>query len=203
MLVIKMLKKAAGMNNNELAEYLGKTRNTISSWEADENNIPLTEKKRLSNRFNFDFKYWNIGLNEAAYVYKKMYSDIKNGYLNDMRDMKKRKESRIDEILNMCDSIWDYSNIDEIISNSSLFNKNEDGIDDDYFVKLKKWRKEKSEEENVKAFQVLSDDVLKNIIKKYKDNKDLSNIKNFPVNGIKWNKYYHEILDILESDEYE
>ena len=51
MLVIKMLKKASNMNNTELAEYLGKTRNTIAAWEYDENNIPNTEKKKLSERF--------------------------------------------------------------------------------------------------------------------------------------------------------
>ena len=53
MLVIKMLKKAANMNNSELANYLGKTRNTIASWEENENNIPMTEKIRLSQKFNF------------------------------------------------------------------------------------------------------------------------------------------------------
>ena len=50
MLVIKMLKKASGLTNQELADYLGKTRNTITSWEKDETTIPETEKRKINKK---------------------------------------------------------------------------------------------------------------------------------------------------------
>ncbi len=251
MLVIKMLKKASNMNNIELAEYLGKTRNTIASWENDEGNIPSTEKMRLCNRFEFDYEYWNIGLDKTNAFYQKMYSDIKNGYIRDSMKQRVSNESRIDEILKYCDDT------NAIVDHYKVFNKSNEynhyqyinsllnGIDpidntmldDNHFIndyrmyfkdfnnvhykfddsddfydeekdefyitylnKLKAWRRIQAEFENVKPFQVLSDEVLENIVKAYKNNnKELLGIKNFPVGGIKWNKYYKLLIDILEK----
>ena len=256
MLVIKMLKKASSKNNIELAMYLDKTRNTIASWEADENSIPHTEKMKLSNRFEFDYEYWNVGLDRTTIFYQKMYSDIKNGYLRDSRRQSYNNNSRIEEILNFCDGTngivdhyksFNKSNeynhyiyiksllegIDPIdntkIDNNHfineyrihlkgfdrLFYKFEESIDffagekeiydknidsQLYLNKLKTWRKLQAAKENVKPFQVLSDEVLENIVKAYKDNnRELSGIKNFPVTGVKWQKYYETIINILDE----
>ena len=109
MLVIKMLKKASNKNNIELAEYLRKTRNTIASWENDENCIPNTEKRKISTRFDFDCSYWDVGLDKTISFYQKMYSDIKNGYLKDLRKQDIECESRIEEILRYCDSTIPYN----------------------------------------------------------------------------------------------
>ena len=69
-----------------------------------------------------------------------------------------------------------------------------------YLNNLKEWRKFQAIEEGVKPFQILSDEVLENIVKSYKNNnKELSGIKNFPVSGIKWHKYYEIIIDILDE----
>ena len=39
-----------------------------------------------------------------------------------------------------------------------------------------------------------------NIVKAYKSNNTkLSGIKNFPVGGIKWNKYYEILISVLEE----
>ena len=254
MLVIKMLKKASNKNNTELAIYLNKTRNTIAAWELDESNIPNTEKIKLSNRFEFDYEYWNVGLDKTTIFYQKMYSDIKNGYLRDSRKQNFSNESRIDEILDNCDGtngMIDYyksfnksneynhyiyiqsllNGIDPI-DNSKLdnnhfineykidfrdFNRinskfielansyiNETRVLDEnqeyYLNNLKEWRKFQAIEEGVKPFQILSDEVLENIVKSYKNNnKELSGIKNFPVSGIKWHKYYEIIIDILDE----
>ena len=256
MLVIKMLKKASNKNNIELAMYLGKTRNTIASWDADENNIPNTEKLKLSNRFDFDYEYWNVGLDKTMFFYQKMYSDIKNGYLNDSKKHSFSDESRIDEILKNCDgtsgmvdyyksfnksneynhyeyikSLLDgidpidnsklnsnhfineykiyFKNFENIFckfdeSNDSYIDIEETGILDEIELikldNLKLWRKMQAIREDVKPFQVLSDDVLENIVRSYKNNnKELVGIKKFPVNGIKWNKYYEMIINILDE----
>ena len=254
MLVIKMLKKASNMNNIELAEYLGKTRNTIAAWENDEGNIPNTEKVKLSNRFEFNYEYWNVGLDQTNTFYQKMYSDIKNGFLKDSERQRLNNESRIDEILKHCDGtngmidcyrMLDKSNeynhyqyINSLlngrdpIDNSLLddnhfindyrecfkdFNNvfykfddlNENNIEEvslfdefyiNYLNRLKVWRRIQAEIEDIKPFQVLSDEVLENIVKAYKSNNTkLSGIKNFPVGGIKWNKYYEILISILEG----
>lgn len=237
MLVIKMLKKASGKNNIELANYLGKSRNTITSWENDESSIPVTEKKKISARFNFVYYYWNVGLNETNLFYQQMYSDIKNGYLLDCENNKVKLKNRIDEILNYCDNNYEknindsdnefehYKYISSLIngvdpiSNKNLredhfinnlfcsvnideiFNKENKSIDDLFefkLNKLKNWRTIQAEKENVKSFQILSDSVLESIVDKYL-NGNLYNdkIKNFPINGVKWNKYFYEIEKIL------
>lgn len=253
MLVIKMLKKASNMNNIELAEYLNKTRNTIASWENYESNIPNTEKIKLSNRFNFDYEYWDIGLDRTTAFYQKMYSDIKNGYLNDSRNQSLNNESRIDEILKYCDGTNGVTDSYKFINESNEYNhciyinsllngidpidnskladnhfinnykmyfndfyktlnklkhgniKDNDSLDlvyEYYLNKLKKWRLKQAIVENVKTFQILSDDVLENIVKAYKNNnRKLSGIKNFPINGLKWSKYYEIIINILDKEE--
>lgn len=249
MLVIKMLKKASGMNNIELAEYLGKTRNTIASWEANEENIPNTEKIKLCKRFNFDYEYWNIGLDKATSYYQSMYSDIKNGYLVDSMKLETNNESRVDEILRFCDGgnieTYQSSNdsneyihykyigslLDGIdpIDNSMLDEdhfinnykkyfdnfdmveskfKNDDSdiveeLDEEFYLRLqrlKDFRNLCAKEEGILPFQVLSDEVLKNILLAYiNGNKELKGIKNFPVGGVKWNKYYDAIREELEA----
>lgn len=254
MLVIKMLKKASNKNNIELAEYLRKTRNTIASWENDENCIPNTEKRKISNRFDFDYSYWDVGLDKTISFYQKMYSDIKNGYLKDLRKQDIECESRIDEILRYCDSTIPYNedrentdmkfeidneekhfnyiksllnDVDPIdkskLSYKHFINKYKNLLDDfskienkfkktkqeennidkneeanEYYSLLKLWRKKQAELENVKSFQILSDDVLYSIVLAYLNNSNES-IKNFPKNGKKWNKYYDEIINVLKE----
>lgn len=218
-LVIKMLKKATNMNNVELANYLGKTRNTITSWEDDENSIPNTEKERLSNRFQFCYDYWNVGLDKTNKFYQKMYHDIKNGCLRDLERHGLNNDSRIDEILRYCDATYEIENdnygvssmdyaddkhCDDFLSSIRFDDKTVEmhntGFDIDLYV-LKDWRREQAVKENIKPFQVLSDEVLENIARAYKSgNKELSGIKNFPVGGIKWNKYHKEIIDVLSEE---
>lgn len=250
MLVIKMLKKAANMNNSELANYLGKTRNTIASWEENENNIPMTEKIKLSQRFNFVMNYWDIGLDWPDYVYQGMYSCIKRGYLKDQINQQQQTESRIEEILMRCDCNNDvqiertYNNsYVEVINNSSNERKQEEDpriaiyfneivikqdeiqrlkeiikkyesiigeniwgyteSNEEYEIKLerlKKWRTKISKDIGVKPFQILSDQILEDSVKAYlSNNKELWNIKNFPVNGIKYQTYKESIIKILEE----
>ena len=125
MLVIKMLKKASNMNNIELAEYLGKTRNTIAAWENDEGNIPNTEKVKLSNRFEFNYEYWNVGLDQTNTFYQKMYSDIKNGFLKDSERQRLNNESRIDEILKHCDGTNGMIDCYRMLDKSNEYNHNQ------------------------------------------------------------------------------
>lgn len=256
MLIIKMLKKASNKNNIELAEYLNKTRNTIASWENDENNIPNTEKRKLSTRFEFDYNYWYVGLDKTTSFYQKMYSEIKNGYLKDSRKQYVECESRIDEILRFCDGnntnsesyekadtqtsisneekhfnyinsllndidpinnskinsahfIYDYkyllNDFDEIKDKfSHNYDDDENSTEDDeeevlmYYARLREWRTEQALIENVKSFQILSDEVLYSIAKAYVNKSD-EKIKNFPRNGIKWNRYYKQIIEFLNE----
>ncbi len=250
MLVIKMLKKASDMNNIELADYLGKTRNTIAAWEENEDNIPNTEKIKLSNRFNFDYDYWNIGLDKPTSYYQKMYSDIKLGYLNDYKKYEAMNKSRVDEILDSCDSttglidsyktfgksneynhflyinsllngidpidnskldkdhfIFQFKDLWETVKEycSTLEDEDNQPIEEDnnyeiYLSDLKEWRRKQAEKEGIKPFQVVSDEVLKDIVKAVMNgdsNLSKTQIKNFPRGGKKWNQYYELIINEL------
>ena len=255
MLVIKMLKKASNKNVNELALYLGKSRNTITSWDNNEDAIPLTEKVKLAQRFGFPMEYWNIGIDKPINVYQKMYADIKKGYIIDSLDNDNNDISRIDEILKYCD---DSSNINlteldhryehykylstlfngyDPIDNSKLskdhfifevqdemkaiFEKigtvENDKSENVHFIEreepelesndeltltminaLKEWRMKKAEEKNLKPFQILSNQVINDIVLEYRDgNLNLRFIKNFPHTGVKWHDYAFEIINIL------
>lgn len=103
MLVIKMLKKASGLTNQELAIFLGKTRNTITSWEKDETTIPETEKRKINERFNILPFYWNIGLEAPDELYQEMYQNIKLGYELSLNTKEKHFKDQIDRILYICE----------------------------------------------------------------------------------------------------
>lgn len=249
MLVIKMLKKITGKNNIELAKYLGKSRNTITSWESNEDSIPETEKIKISNRFDFPYEYWNVGLNKNHAFYQIMYSNIKKGYFKDNCTFDFTEDNKIDEILKYCDGYFDF-NTDSALDNEfkhywylhdllygidpinkerleewhfmnvykdefnelreiirkldSEFNDIDDKDNpyselDEYLDVLKKWRYKQAKEENKQQYQILSDNILKEICLAYFcDDKEMNYIKGFPKNGIKWKKYYKSIINELE-----
>ena len=247
MLVIKMLKRISGLNNQELATMLGKSRNTIASWELDESTIPETEKRRLNKDFNILPHFWKIGLNEKDEVYQNMYDSIKEGYKNYISNIEKEDLDPIERIFDVCENnilksgdnevkhylyIQSlYNKIDPItgrkldvnhfandkkiesdlkslyIDLEPIFNSNDNMDYEEYYYylldKLKKWRMYKAYENNVKAFQIVSDKVLSDIVKNFIEYDDpfANRIKNFPQDGLNYKLYSHEIKKVLEGEE--
>ena len=128
MLVIKMLKKISNKNNEELGELLGKNRNTIASWEKDENSIPLTEKEKIAKRFNFMMLYWSVRLDKSDEFYQKMYSDIRKGYLLDVAKNEPLDENKEERILRICE-LTNPSKTDNELEHYSYLNSLLNGVD--------------------------------------------------------------------------
>lgn len=251
MLVIKMLKKASGLTNQELADYLGKTRNTITSWEKDETTIPETEKRKINERFNILPLYWNIGLNEFDEVYQEMYQRIKLGYELSLKNIDKNIDDPIERILYICEKrekendehqLEHYIYIQSLANNKDPINgyelQNDHFINDNtinkqildlcdnieiffeekyikkrkknnhysrekYINRLKEWRIKKAKEKNLKAFQIVSDTILEELVENYitYNNPIEKRIKDFPIGGKKYQLYYMDIKNILEKEE--
>lgn len=251
MLVIKMLKKASGLTNQELGDFLGKSRNTITSWEKDETTIPETEKRKMNERFNILPFYWNIGLNESDELYQEMYQKIKLGYELSLKNIDKTIDDPIDRILYICEKrekentdhelehyiyIQTLANNKDPINgnelknnhfiNNSIINKNiidlcnnielvfeekynkkreENNYQNKqkYIESLREWRINKANKENIKAFQIISDTILEELVENYVtyNNPIEKRIKDFPIGGKKYNLYYADIRNILENEE--
>ena len=100
MIIIEMILKITGWSQEELANFLGISRVSVNCW-LHGNDISLSSKKLISDKFKFPIGFFDISLDENIEYYRVIYSVI---YKNVM-DMRSDKESfsqkdKIQDILN-------------------------------------------------------------------------------------------------------
>ncbi len=73
MIIIEMILKITGWSQEDLAKVLGVSRVSINCW-LHGNDISLTSKKLISEKFQFPINFFDISLNENIEYYKVVYS---------------------------------------------------------------------------------------------------------------------------------
>ena len=73
MIIIEMILKITGWSQEDLAKVLGVSRVSINCW-LHGNDISLTSKKLISEKFQFPISFFDISLNENIEYYKVVYS---------------------------------------------------------------------------------------------------------------------------------
>ncbi len=54
---IKQLRKAHGLDQNAIADYLGTTRQSVSMWERNQNKMTNENLEKLAKLFNVEISY--------------------------------------------------------------------------------------------------------------------------------------------------
>ena len=73
MLIIEMIIRITGWSQEELANVLGVSRVSVNCW-LNGNDISLSSRKLISDKFNFPINFFDISLDENIENYKLIYS---------------------------------------------------------------------------------------------------------------------------------
>ena len=73
MIIIEMILKITGWSQDDLAKALGVSRVSINCW-LHGNDISLSSKKMISEKFQFPISFFDISLDENIEYYKVVYS---------------------------------------------------------------------------------------------------------------------------------
>ena len=88
MLIIKMLKKITGLNQEQLANRLGVSRASINLWDNSEEEMTTYQKNIISKNFQIPEDLLTDDINTDIYKCKKLYSFIESKWneLNSKKD---------------------------------------------------------------------------------------------------------------------
>ena len=103
MIIIEMILKITGWSQEDLAKVLGVSRVSINCW-LHGNDISLTSKKLISEKFQFPISFFDISLNENIEYYKVVYSVLYKN-LKQYIDTKSESISDKDKILDIINRI--------------------------------------------------------------------------------------------------
>ena len=76
MLIIKMLKRITGYNQEELANYLGVSRASINLWDNSDGKMTTYQKNIISNRLDIPIEYFDNDLVNNFDKSKELYQII-------------------------------------------------------------------------------------------------------------------------------
>ena len=76
MVIIKMLRRITGFNQDELADYLEVSRASINSWENSNGEMSTYQKNIISNKFNIPISLLDDDINTDIEKCKLLYSFI-------------------------------------------------------------------------------------------------------------------------------
>lgn len=101
MIIIEMILKITGWSQEELANVLGVSRVSVNCW-LHGNDISLSSKKLISEKFNFPIHFFDVSLDENIEYYKIIYSVLYKN-LKEFKSTDKKKltdKEKIDDIIN-------------------------------------------------------------------------------------------------------
>jgi len=99
MLILEMIIRITGWTQEKLANYLGVSRATINYWLNGED-ISISSKKLISERFNFPLKFFDVSLEENMEIYKVIYATIYKSYIDNIQVNSNSDKDKIKRIIN-------------------------------------------------------------------------------------------------------
>ena len=101
MIIIKMLKRITGYNQEELADFLDVSRASINLWDNSEGEMTTYEKNIISSKLDIPFEYFDKDLKDDFEKCKKLYQLIQNRVktlpLNDEIEIQNNLSSKPDD----------------------------------------------------------------------------------------------------------
>ncbi len=101
MIIIEMILKITGWNQEELAKFLGVSRVSVNCW-LHGNDISISSKKLISEKFKFPLNFFNVNLDEDIeyykLIYKVLYENIKLKTSSNTKEVSVKE--KVNDILN-------------------------------------------------------------------------------------------------------